>query len=131
MWSHDFPHDSSFETGFLLKFVLICLFRILLKMSTCKFGNYLNLAGLLAFSELNAAIYTLTIVAIYSEYAEKTPQHFNGSICLLLCCCHCFFLTIDARMRCVMKRSVLQTPRSSLQAHYSSIGGPARGLKIS
>jgi hypothetical protein len=27
MWSHDIPHDLKFETGFLLKFVLICLFR--------------------------------------------------------------------------------------------------------
>jgi hypothetical protein len=27
MWSHDFPHDLKFEAGFLLKFVLICLFR--------------------------------------------------------------------------------------------------------
>jgi hypothetical protein len=27
MWSHDFPHDLKFETGFLLKFSLICLFR--------------------------------------------------------------------------------------------------------
>jgi hypothetical protein len=27
MWSHDFPHDLKFEADFLLKFVLICLFR--------------------------------------------------------------------------------------------------------
>jgi hypothetical protein len=27
MWSHDFPHDLKYETDFLLKFVLICLFR--------------------------------------------------------------------------------------------------------
>jgi hypothetical protein len=38
------------------------------------------------------------------------------------------FLTIDARMGRVMKRGVLQNTWSSLQAHYSSIGGPARGL---
>jgi hypothetical protein len=25
MWSHDFPHDLKFETGFLLKFVLLNL----------------------------------------------------------------------------------------------------------
>jgi hypothetical protein len=90
----------------------------------------LKLAGFLAFSELNAAIYTLTIVAIYSEYAEKTPQHVNGSFFTTLLL-SLFFFTIDARMRCVMKRGVLQNTRSSLQAHYSSLGGPARGLKIS
>jgi hypothetical protein len=27
MWSHDFPHNLKFETGFLLKFILISLFR--------------------------------------------------------------------------------------------------------
>jgi hypothetical protein len=36
-------------------------------------------------------------------------------------------LTIDARMGRVMKRGVLQNTWS-LQAHYSSLGGPARGL---
>jgi hypothetical protein len=36
-------------------------------------------------------------------------------------------LTIDVRMGRVMKRGVLQNTRSSLQANYSSLGGPARG----
>jgi hypothetical protein len=38
------------------------------------------------------------------------------------------FLTIDARMGRVMKKGVLQS--SSLQAHYYSLCGPARGLAM-
>ena len=93
-------------------------------MSTCKFGNYLKLTGLLAFSELTQPF----THCFYSEYAEKSPQHFNATLFTSWFAVIGSFLTIDARIGRVMKRDVLQNTWSSLPAHYSSLGGPTRGL---
>ena len=60
--------------------------------------------------------------------AEKRPQHFNASLFTIWVSVIGSFLTIDARMGRVMKRGVLQNTWSYLQSHYSSFGGPARGL---
>jgi hypothetical protein len=79
MWSHDFPHDLKFETGFLLKFVLICLFRFYLKMSTLQIWQLLT--ALLASVEIKHS--HLHIVSILNIKAEKTPQHLMR-VCLLL-----------------------------------------------
>jgi hypothetical protein len=79
MWSHDFPHYLKFENGFLLKFVLICLFWFQLKTSTCKFGNYW-LHCLLAFLELKHS--HLHIVSILNK--QRKPRNILMRVCVLL-----------------------------------------------
>jgi hypothetical protein len=47
MWSHDFPHDLKFETGFLLKFILILPVPILVENEHLQIWQLLT--ALLAF----------------------------------------------------------------------------------
>jgi hypothetical protein len=69
----------------------------------------------------------LRSIRLYPTYLQRKPRNILMRVCLLFAVIDSF-LTIDARMGRVMKRGVLQNTRSSLQAHYSSLGGPACGL---
>jgi hypothetical protein len=74
MWSHDFPHNLKFETGFSVEI------RPNLPVPILAENEHLQiwLTALLAFLELKHS--HLHIVSILNIKADKTPQHFNASL---------------------------------------------------
>jgi hypothetical protein len=109
MWSH----DLKFETGFLLKFVLICLSEFSWKWAVA------NLVEADWFACFFGVKRSHLKHCFHSESADKTPQHFNASLFTIWVAVVSSFLTIDARMGRIMKMGVLQNTRPSSLVHYS------------